>query len=270
MATQALDLKPIEAKLLTLKQMAEAIQVTDADSYSAACQIAVQGRAEVKAIGFVLDPGIQSAKNHLDELKNQKAAFVNRVTPIVDIATKKAEEWKSEERRKAQAEQDRLNAEAREKARIKAEQDRKEAEAKAEADRKQREKEIKEAQKAGEVGKREAERLKKEAAAKEEADRKAAAAQEQVAAANVQEVRVTAAVPKVAGIRARVNPKWRMVNIDLVPRLYIYPNDIAATENFPRITTEVRKSREGESFADRKARLEKAIPGIEYYEDDKV
>jgi hypothetical protein len=256
MATQALDLKPIEAKLVTLKQMAEAIQVTDAESYAAACQIAVQGRAEVKAIGFVLDPGIQSAKNHLDELKNQKAAFVNQVTPIVDIATGKAETWKRAEREAAQREQDRLNAIARENARIKAEQERKEAEAKAEADRKQREKEIKEAQKAGEVGKREGERLKKEAAAQEEADKKAAAEQAQVTAANVAEVKVQAAVPKVAGIRALVLWKYKIVNESLIPRVFLQPNDVA-------IGAMVRNTKN-------KAEAEAKCAGIEVFTEDSV
>jgi hypothetical protein len=30
-----------------------------------------------------LDPGIESTKAHLDMLRNQKAGFVNRVTPIM-------------------------------------------------------------------------------------------------------------------------------------------------------------------------------------------
>jgi flagellar biosynthesis GTPase FlhF len=273
MATQAItpiDTAPIENKLALLKARAEAIVVTDQDGYIAACQIAVEVRAEVKAIGFALDPGIDSAKRHLDELRNQKKAFVDRLTPIVDIATRKAETWKAEERRLAQAEQDRINAELRKKAEEKAAEERKAAEEKAEADRKARQKEIEKQQKAGEVGKREAERLKKEAAEQEARDKELAAKQARETAANVQEVHVQAAVPKVAGVRARVNPKWKMVDIDKVPREYLYPNDIAATENFPRITTEVRKSREGETFQQRKTRLEATIPGIEYFEQDAV
>ena len=83
---QPIDVKPIETKLTILRARAEQIQVTDQTSYAAACQIVLDGRAEVKAIGFVLDPGIESAKGHLDTLRNQKKGFVDQITPITAIA----------------------------------------------------------------------------------------------------------------------------------------------------------------------------------------
>lgn len=278
MATQAIDLKPVETKLSILKARADAIEVRDAESYAEACQIAVAARAEVKNIGFVLDPGIQSAKAHLDELRNQKAVYVGRVTPIIDAATQKAEAWKAEERRKAQIEQDRINAERREQARIKAEEERKAAEAQAAIERKERErqaeearkaqeKEIERQRKAGEIGKREAERLKKaeaeeaertkREAAENEARQKALAEQQaRETAANVQQATVKPAVPTVAGIKARVNYKFEVINPMQVNRAYLMPDEVA-------IGAKVRKDKDPEkSMAE--------IGGIRAWTEDSV
>ena len=151
------DLKPIENKLELIRKRAEAIVVVDQESYALACAIVLEGRNEVKAIGFVLDPGINSAKAHLEKLRNDKAAFVNRVTPIVAIAEQKAEAWKADERRKAQQEADRINEQRRVEAQRRADEERREAEAKAKADREQRERDLAAARKKGEINKREQE-----------------------------------------------------------------------------------------------------------------
>jgi hypothetical protein len=234
MATQALDLKPIENKLAILSNQARDIIVSDAQGYAMACQIALEVRAEVKAIGFALDPGIESAKRHLDELRNQKKAFLDRLTPIIDVATRKAEFWKSEERKKAQAEEDRINAERRAEAARAAEDDRKAAIALAEEDRKQREKELKKAQKSGEIGKRESERLKKESEKTAAVQKEQAAEAARIAAANVQEVKVAPAVPKVAGIKARVNYKFEIINANQVGRAFLMPDAVAIGEKVRR------------------------------------
>jgi hypothetical protein len=234
MATQALDLKPIETKLAVLKKEAEAIIVSDSQTYSLACSIAVEVRAEVKAIGFALDPGIESAKRHLDELRNQKKAFLDRLTPIIDIVTRKAEFWKSEERKKAQAEEDRINAERRAEAARAAEDDRKAAIALAEERRKEDEKVIRDAVKSGELKKREAERLKKEAEERAHAATQTANETANAAAANVQEVKVVPAVPKVAGIKARVNYKFEIVNANQVGRAFLMPDAVAIGEKVRR------------------------------------
>lgn len=245
----SVDTKPIESKLVVLQQRATAIVVRDAESYAAACQIALEGRAEVKAIGFALDPGIASAKAHLDELRNRKASFVNRVTPIVEEAARKAEQWKAEERRKAAAEEERINAERRaEAARVaaeerriaeeKAEAERKEREKWAEVERKENEKRLEAQRKAGEIGKREQDKQKKLLAEQQERERKAAAdeqerknqlaaEQEREAAANVQSVRVEPSVPKVSGIKARVNYKFEIVSPYAVKRAFLIPDEVA-------------------------------------------
>jgi DNA repair exonuclease SbcCD ATPase subunit len=257
MATNALlDTKKIESTLLTLQERAEAITVTDQDSYTAACKIVTDGRQEVKAIGFVYDPIIASAKSHLDDVKDQKSRWVNRITPIVSIVEQKAEQWKAEERRKAKAEEDRINEERRiETARIAAEE-RKVAEAKAEAERKEREKEIERQRKAGELKKKEADALAKKAAEDAERLKKLAAEQEQVAKDSVQDVTVEANVPKVAGIRGRVNFKFEIVNASLLERRWLKPDEVA-------IGTEVRRLKD-------KAQAERTIPGIRVWEEDSI
>src|SRR5580698_9230654 len=97
------ETKQIETALDNLRIRANLIAVTDADTYAVACQIALDGRAYIKRVGFELDPGIASAKDHLDLLKNQKAKFVEPAKQIVEVAAQKAEQWKAEERRKAEA-----------------------------------------------------------------------------------------------------------------------------------------------------------------------
>ncbi len=262
-----IDTKPIEIKLAVLREHANSIVVSDALSYEQACQIALEGRAEIKAIGFVLDPGIESASRHLDMLRNHKNQFVNQLSPIIYTASKKAADWKAEERRKAEAEEARLNEQRRIEAQRKATEDLQAAKAQAAADRKRREAEIAEAQKAGEIKAREAERLKKQAAedharAKEQAKQAA-----QAAAENVPQVKVEPAVPKVAGIKARVNWHWKMKQIDLVPRQFLYPltdgNGQYDPEKFPRIGRMVRETKD-------KAKAEAAIPGIEVWSEDAV
>jgi hypothetical protein len=250
---QPIDVKPIETKLTILRARAEQIQVTDQTSYAAACQIVLDGRAEVKAIGFVLDPGIESAKGHLDTLRNQKKGFVDQITPITAIAERKAEEWKAEERRKAEAEQRRINEERRIEAARVAEVERKERERVAAEERKQREAEIAAAQKAGDLRKREAEKLRKESEAAEARERQRAADDAKAAAENVQEVTVKAAVPTVSGIKARVNWKFKIVDETKIPREYLMPDEV-------KIGSFVRATKKPGAV----------IPGIEAYSEDSI
>ena len=247
------DLKPIENKLELIRKRAEAIVVVDQESYALACAIVLDGRKEVKAIGFVLDPGINSAKEHLEELRRQKAAFVDRITPIVAIAEQKAEAWKADERRKAQQEADRINEQRRVEAQRRADEERREAEAKAKADREQRERDLAAARKKGEINKREQEKLAKQAAEDEHKAKEMAAKQAAETAANVQTVTVKPSVPVVSGIKARVNWRFRIVNADKIPREYLEPNEVA-------IGSYVRALKQtGE-----------VIPGVEAYSEDGV
>jgi len=255
-AIAPIDTKPIENKLATLQQRATAIQVVDQESYAAACQIVLDGRQEVRAIGFVLDPGIDSAKRHLETLRNQKAQFVNRITPIVEIAAQKAEAWKAEERRKAQQEQDAINAQARVDAQRQAEEERKTTEQQAEEERKVRERAIEAARKAGEIGKREEARLKKQAEEDAARAKELAAKQAEETAKNVPEVKVLPSVPVVAGIVKRVNHKFEVVDASKLPRQYLKPDEVAIGER-------VRKLKDPA-----KAMME--IPGLRCWEEDSI
>src|SRR3990167_5021851 len=145
-----LAVREIATGLTSLEQRANAIEVRDQDGYRLACQIALDGRAYIKDVGFKLDPGINSAKEHLDFLRNEKAKYVDPAKRIVEIAAQKAEGWKAEERRKAQAEEERINEQRRIEAQHHADEERRVTEAQAKIDRERREKELAEARKAGE------------------------------------------------------------------------------------------------------------------------
>lgn len=246
------EVQAIESGLAALRSRAEAIVVRDAEGYAAACQIALDGRAYIKRVGFELDPGIASAKDHLDLLKNQKAKFVDPAKQIVEVAAQKAEQWKAEERRKAAAEEERINAERRREAARLADEQRRRDEAVALEAKKLRDAQIEEARKAGEIGKREAARLAKQAEENRLAADELASKQAEEAAANVQEVKVAPSVPKVAGIRARVNWKFRIVDPSRLPRKYLMPDEVA-------IGQEVRSMK-----------AEASIPGVEVYSEDGV
>ncbi|MGC2658835.1 MAG: hypothetical protein WA324_12830 [Bryobacteraceae bacterium] len=246
-------MKPIENKLELIRKRAEAIVVVDQESYALACAIVLDGRKEVKAIGFVLDPGINSAKEHLEELCRQKAAFVDRITPIVAIAEQKAEAWKADERRKAQQEQDRINEQRRRDAREKADTERREAEKAAERKQQEREDEIAKMKKRGLLTKREAERMTRGSERDTEDAKALAAKQAAETVANVQTVTVKPSVPVVAGIKARVNWKFRIVNANKIPRHYLEPNEVA-------IGSYVRALKQAGEV----------IPGVEAYSEDGV
>ncbi|KKM68375.1 hypothetical protein LCGC14_1461540 [marine sediment metagenome] len=250
-----IDTKPIESRLAILYEQATSIQVRDQESYTLACQIALDARKEIKAVGFVLDPGINSAREHLETLRNQKAAFVNRVTPIAELASGKASLWREEERRAAEVEQEKLNADRRRVAAAEAERGRIAAERDAEAQRKQREKEIEQARKAGEFGKRDANRLSREATAQADADVRAAQDAAE-AAAQVKEVKVKPSIPKMAGIKGRTNWKFRILNYALIPGTYRMADEAA-------IGRMVRAAKD-------KKKAEAACPGIEVWSVDAV
>jgi hypothetical protein len=253
MSESAIVVKEVEQGLAALRERAQAIIVRNADEYTQACQVALDCRAYIKDVGFKLDPGINSAKTHLDFLRNEKSKYTEPAKQIGEIAAQKAEAWKAEERRKAQAEQDRINAENRIAAQRKADEERRAAEAQAKIERERREKELEEARKAGDINKREAARLAKQAAEDETRQRELAAKQAAETAANVQQVKVAAAVPKVAGIKARVNWKFRIVDVNKIPRKFLMPDEV-------QIGAFVRNNKQAGEV----------IPGVEAYSEDGI
>ena len=122
--------------------------------------------------------------------------------------------------------------------------------------RAEREKELEAQRKAGEINKREQARLAKIAAEEEAAAKKLAAEQAVQTAAAVPEIRVEPSVPKVAGIKARVNWKFRIVDANKIPHLFLMPDEVA-------IGQEVRRLKD-------KAKAEEVIPGIEVWSEDGI
>lgn len=253
--TQAIvvDTKPFETGLSRFKKEAESIIVKDQQDYIMACQLALDVRSYVKDVKSKMKPGIDSAKAHLDFLKNEMSKYVTPAEMIDQIVSQKAEAWKRAEReaaeRERQREQQRVEAEAR----AKAEAERKEAERIAAEQRKAREAELAEMRKAGEIKAREAEKLRKEAEAQEQRARELAAQQEAEAAKNVPIVRVETAVPKVAGIKARVNWKYRIIDASKLPRQYLMPDDV-------KIGSFVRSNKQSGEV----------IPGVEAFSEDGI
>jgi hypothetical protein len=259
------DKKKVETKLAILKKMVQEIEVTDQHGYETVCKLVLDGRDEIKAIGFVYDPIIASARAHLDDVRNQKAQWVNQIQPLVDAAAKKGSDWKADERKKAQDEQDRINREAQEKADAEAKEVFANASKEANDYQKRKLQEVERLLKAKQITKAEAVR-RRDAIMAEVEERKQEAATEAQAvreAPKAAPVTVQPNVPKVAGIRGRVNWKWKMVDIEKVQRHNIYPNDISDVANFPRITAEVRRIKD-------KAKAEAAIPGIEVWSEDAI
>ena len=189
----------IEQALIGLRSQAEAIVVNDQQDYIEAVQIKNTINSYIKDVKAKLGPGIVSAKEHLDFLKNDMAKYITPAEQLVGIVEGKRVRWAEEEKRKAEVEQIKANMEARRIAAEKANAERIERERLAAEQRERERKEIEAARRAGDVGKREAERMKKEADAKAERERILAAEEARRTAANVQQVTVKAAIPVVAG-----------------------------------------------------------------------
>lgn len=245
--------KELTSGLTILRDRAEALVVSDPQTYQEACQIGLDAKAYIKRVGFEFDPGIEAAKDTLDLLKNQKAKFVDPAKRIVEVTSTKGENWRTEEKRLAQQEQERLQAIARREAEEKAAIERKRAEAEAEAQRKEREKQIEAQRKAGELNKREAERLRKQAEAEEAKARELAAQQAAVNAAAVPEVEVKPNIPTVAGVKNQTYWKFRILDPNKIARAYLVPDEVA-------IGAMVRRVKD-------KAQAEAACPGIEVWSE---
>ncbi len=202
------EIATITDKVALLRSEAEAIAVINQDDYTRALTFVKGVRAYKKDVGFKLDPGIHSAREHLEFLREEKAKHIRPFDEIDKAVSARAATWREQERLAAEAEQKRLNEERQRQAREDAERGRIVAVRDAEIQRKQREKEIEQARKAGEFGKRDANRLAKQAAEQAERD-KAQARRDAEAAAQVKEVKVKPAIPKISGIKGRTNWQWR-------------------------------------------------------------
>ncbi len=252
------DNKKFETKLSVLKKMVEEIVVSDAHGYETICKLVVDGRDEIKAIGFVYDPIIASAKKHLEDVKQQKAEKVNQIQPIVDRAAEKGAAFKREEREAAEREAARLNREAQDKADAEANEvfatAVKELNALSKADLRRVEQLLRSRQ----ITKAEAIRRRDAILASVQTQKTDAAHQAEAIreAPKVAPVTVQPNVPKVAGIRGRVNWKFKVVDASKIQRGYLIPDEVS-------IGQEVRRIKD-------KAKAEAAIPGIEVWSEDAI
>jgi hypothetical protein len=259
MSTTSTELatKQIEVGLVILRQKCEAIVVRNQGDYVEACELVKTGRAYIKDVGFKLDPGIDSARMHLDFLRSEKNKFVEPAKAVVAIAEGKAEAWKREERAAAQREQDRINAEAKKVRDAEIEKERLAAEAKAKEDREHDVAQIRADLKKGKISKREAEkRLKAAGAIEEAALAGASAAADEAKAAPPPVVAVAPSVPKVAGIKGRVNFKFEVIDASKLPREYMKPDEVKIGEIVRRLKNVKTASA--------------LIPGIRVWEEDSI
>lgn len=184
---------PKSTKLEELKAKITNLIVQTPDDYRLICEYKLAGDEFLEGLGFELDPGIASAKRHLQLLERQKAKHADRATGIIKAAKEKMAEWNqkcrllADEQTRKGNEELRIKAEreAAEKKRLadeKAEADKKEAERLAEVERKEkeaqakkdqkaREEELEDARKRGVISKPEEKRLLKAAAEKLETDK---------------------------------------------------------------------------------------------------
>jgi len=269
-ATAIVVKEEIEKGLAKLRSEADAIVIRSQQDYIEAVQIKNAANSYIKDVKAKLGPGVASAKEHLDFLKNDMAKYITPAEMIRDTVENKRLAFAEEEKRKAEAEQRRINEENRRIAAEKAEAERKERERIAAEQRDRERKEIEAARRAGDVGKREAERMKKEADAKAERERILAEEDARRAAQNVQEVTVKAPIPTVAGAK---NQTYFYADV-AAPDLII--NAFLATcgdshgydrQNFLRQFIQVNEQAVG-AFARKtqdNAKATAAVPGVRFW-----
>lgn len=231
-ATQ--ELGDVRLMLTDYELEAKRIKVETPEQYAEAGELLKRVRDAKKKASWVMSPLKSITKTIAEKFRTMEQAELNMGERIEGILEPKMVDFKRREREAAFAEERRLNAERR-----------KEAERIAEEQRRAREKEIEAQRKAGEIGKREAAKQVKQAAADAE-----------VVKNTVQEVKVEAATPKVAGLRQRIQWRFKVVDEAKIPRAFMQVNETA-------IGQFVRNAKD-------KALAEKTIPGIEVWWEDCV
>lgn len=243
-------LTQLNETLAALIQRGGGMEVKDAASDLEAKQFKVEVKSYEKAVDLFADGDIQDAKERLSKLQGAKKMLLAPLQSVLEVVERKRRTWEEDERRKAEAEQRRLQEEARKAAEARAAEQRKLDEAAAAERRKAEQKAIEEARKAGELNKREAERAKREAGERERQAKEQAARDAEAAKNDVPEVKVQAAIPALAGTVSRRLWKFRIIDSQKLPREYLMPNEA-------KIGQDVRTwKKSGE-----------VIPGVEAYSE---
>jgi hypothetical protein len=260
MATQAItkpEVTELEKGLAQLQSEARAVvKVSTPQEYASAGSILVAIRNYQKDVKNKLNPFVDIARRAYDAARQEMQKYLNQAQELEIVLTRPMEDFKRREREAAEAEQRRINEERRVEAARLAEEQRKADEARAKEERDKREREIKEAQKAGDLKKREAEKLRKEAEERERQQREQAARDAEAAKNSVQSVTVKPSTPTIAGLRGRVNWKFRIVDANKIPRTYLCPDEQA-------IGRMVRETKD-------KAAAEAKCGGIEVFTEDSI
>ena len=228
------EVETLKSALAPMEVEARSIVVQNAEQYVQAGALLKRVRDNRKQGEETVKPLARVLQNIKDWVQTVKLQHQNKCEEIEGIIETKMVDQKRRERAAAEAEERRINEERR-----------KEAERLAEEQRKAREKEIEAQRKAGDIGKREAAKQVKEAAVEAEAVK-----------ANVQEVKVLDSTPKVAGLRQRVQWKFKIVDESKIPRAFMQVNETA-------IGQFVRAAKD-------KGLSENTIPGIEVWSEDVI
>lgn len=208
------ELQPTQTALAKFAAYVTATKVTDQDSYTRMTLQVKGAKDEMKKIGFVLDPGIASAKSHYEFLRDQKAGYVAKWQTQITAGDGMAREFLNEQSRLAAQ---RAADEAAEKARAnraKADEEARTRKADADEKKKLRIAELDTLVRQGVIKKREYARLLKEAGADAEAAK--ALAEEDAEDLRSQPVAPAAAPEihraKIAGVPRRRNYYVEMVD----------------------------------------------------------
>jgi flagellar biosynthesis GTPase FlhF len=240
--------------------------IKTAEEYTRAGTFKVAINNYEKDVHATLDPFVEIPRRAYEAARQERQKYLNMAEELKGALAGPMSDFKRQERLAAEAEERRINEERRKQAEEEAEKQRKEAAERAEAERKRQQKQIEEARKAGEIGKREADKLKKQAEEEAERAKEQAAQDAKLAAENVQEVKVLPSVPKVAGLRGRVNYYAAVVDADAL--LKAWANGRTDLRKFIYID-EKALNEEARKVKDSKKLME-MIPGIRAYDEDSI
>jgi hypothetical protein len=210
--------KQYEEKQITLRKLVESIVVTDPETCLQAKTLQRDIRSEMKLRRSVLDPFVEAAKSNLAKAKDELNKWIVPLQTDDDTLATKVKEYEREERHKAEAEQERINAERRAEAEKKAAEERKERERLAKEEKDKKIKEIRVALKRGDIGQREAAKMLQQAGAWAEAQAEQAAADAEAKVQAVKDAPVTVKpnIPSVSGVPSRVNYKVEVRDVDVI------------------------------------------------------
>ncbi len=179
----------IRKEVETFNQQALSMQIVDAESYTQAAQLWTSGKSMIKVIEGFFKPLKQAQDKAKQAILDKEKEEIEKVKPGLDYINKIQSRWNIEQEAIRKAEEDRLRAEARK---------------------------------------------------KEEEDRLAAALEAEAEGETKEVVEeildtpsftpppiVEKSVPKVAGQTMTTTWRWRLTNINLVPRQFLIVNEVA-------------------------------------------